>query len=142
MNNSLDSLRPQFRQVAVAWSEIVKAYLIPIRFPGYRMRITETLRSPERQVELESTGKSKVKVGWHNYGLALDFALTDDSGVYVANGADPAYLACGQVAEAFRCVWGGRWASFMDASHLEFHPGFTLEQMIAADKIGKDLLTT
>lgn len=131
IDTSLDSLDPKFRQVALAWSEIVTAYLLPVRFNGYKFRIMETTRSKERQAELEAGGKSKVKVGWHNFGRALDFGLFGDMGVYITDGNHPAYLACGQVAEAFGCVWGGRWTGFKDAGHIEFHPNQTLEQIMS-----------
>ena len=130
IDTSTDSLEPKFRQVALSWSEIVTAYLLPLRFPGYRFRIMETTRSKERQAELEAGGKSKVKVGFHNFGLALDFGLFGDMGVYITDGNHPAYLACGQVAEAFGCVWGGRWEKFKDSGHIQYSHGKTLQQVI------------
>lgn len=129
IDTSLDSLDSKFRQIVQAWSEIVTAYLLPVRFPGYKFRLMETFRSKERQADLEAGGKSKVKVGWHNYGLAVDFGLFGDMGVYITDGDHPAYLACGQVAEAFGCVWGGRWTGFKDSGHIEWHPGKTLQDM-------------
>lgn len=138
IETSMDRLHPKFRQIALACGEIWASYLLPVRFNGFKVRIMETLRTPERQAELEAGGKSKVKVGFHNYGLALDFAIFGEQGVYITDGNHPAYLACGQIAEAFGCVWGGRWTGFKDSGHIEYHPGVTLQQLIASE--GRDLI--
>lgn len=130
IETSIDLLDPKFRPIALAFEEIVTSILLPVRFSGFKYRRMETLRTKERQAELEAGGKSKVKVGWHNFGRAMDFGIFDEQGVYITDGNHPAYLACGQIAEAFGCIWGGRWTGFKDAGHIEFHPNQTLEQVM------------
>lgn len=121
----ISALRLDFQPLAQAWLEMVQAYLLPARFPGYKVRITETLRSAERQAELKAQGASKLTVGLHQTGRALDFACFDETGVYITTDKDGVYEACGQIAEALGCEWGGRWQTFKDLSHIQWldkHP--------------------
>lgn len=122
-DSRMESLNPAFRLVAEKWKHIVTDDL------GIRMTVLETLRTPERQVELAASGKSLVKVGWHNFGRALDFAVFDDNGVYQVDDAKGIYTRCGVIAEALGCVWGGRWERLRDYGHIEYHPGLTIDQM-------------
>ena len=116
----ISALRADFQPLAQAWLEIVQAYVLPARFPGYKCRITETLRTGERQAELQAKGASKLKVGLHQTGRAFDFALFNDMGVYVTDDKRGCYTACGQVAEALGCDWGGRWPTFKDLGHVQW----------------------
>jgi hypothetical protein len=121
----ITALRLDFQPLAQAWHEMVQSYVFPVRFPGYKVRILETLRSAERQAELKATGASKLTVGLHQTGRAFDFAVFDPSGIYIQTGTDGTYEACGQIAEALGCEWGGRWATFKDLGHVQFlgkHP--------------------
>jgi hypothetical protein len=61
----------------------------------------------------------------------VDFGLFGEGGTYLQDGGHPAYLACGQLGEALGCVWGGRW-KMMDAGHLEWHAGTTIDALKAA----------
>ena len=81
IQTSTDLLDPKFRVVALSWGECVAAYMLPVRFNGYKMRMMETLRTKERQVALAADGKSKVTLGWHCYGRALDFGLFEKYGI-------------------------------------------------------------
>lgn len=131
LDNRIESLNLKFQPIAQAWLEVVKAYILPARWPGYKVRITETKRDGARQEAVLAAGASTLKVGYHNYGLAFDYAVMDDHGVLITDGKHPVYLACGQAGEALGCVWGGRWVTFPDAGHLEFHPGMHLDEVIA-----------
>jgi len=120
MEARISALRVDFQPLAQAWLEIVQSYVLPLRFPGYKARITETLRSGARQAELQASGASRLKVGLHQTGRAFDFAVFNEVGVYVTTGGDGSYEACGQVAEALGCEWGGRWATFRDLAHVQW----------------------
>lgn len=125
IDTSLDSLRPAFRNLAVVWLHIVRDDL------GLNVKVMETLRTKARQNEVLAAGSSKVSFGFHNVGLAFDFACFSDNGVYITNGDDRRYEQCGQIGEALGCVWGGRW-HMRDSGHIEFHPnGKTLAQIVA-----------
>lgn len=133
IDTSMLSLDVRFQPRAQAWAECMTAYVLVLRFPGYKMRTMETRRTLARQADLESSGPSRLKVGFHNFGLALDFAIFDPTGQYLKDDGTHAYEACGQVAEGFGMEWGGRWASFRDYGHIQYRPdGITLDALIRA----------
>lgn len=144
---NVDHLRPQMRVRALLWLDAMRDF-ISLRFPGFKVRISDTLRTVSEQELAFAAGLSKNKIGWHNFGLAFDFAVMDDKGVYVTDGKHPAYLAGGLLGMALNMRWGGNWdrdSALMepgegDFDHLEYHPGVTLEQMKAADAAAKNLL--
>lgn len=118
----IDSLDPSARVVCLAWLPACRS-LIDERGHG-SVRITETLRSQKRQVELWQSGASSVRLGWHNVGLAWDFAIIDN-GVQLADGNDWRYTLCGLVAKALGCKWPTYLRSgAKDAGHIEYRPGW------------------
>lgn len=121
-DSRIASLNPEFRPVAEEW-------LRKVHELGVRVTVLETLRSPERQAELLAKKATRVKVGWHNFGRALDFAAFDDNGVYQVDDKSGLYTKCGVIAETLGCRWGGRWEKFLDYGHIEYAPGLTLDQM-------------
>lgn len=126
----INQLRPPFNKIASTMLHIWRDDLL------IDVRILETLRTRERQAALEASGKSRIKVGWHNFGLALDFGVFAD-GVYITDGTDRAYERCGLIAEALNCTWGGRWTRFPDYGHIEFHPdGCTLQMFLNGQRGG------
>lgn len=135
----IETLNPRFQPIAVAIVKVCNDFVLPVRFPDFRMKVTETFRDAGRQIDLQAAGASLVKVGWHNFGLAFDFGVFDEHGGYIKDGGHPAYLACGQIGEAFSCVWGGRWTNIKDGGHIEWHPNFTLQQYQAALDAGHNL---
>jgi D-alanyl-D-alanine carboxypeptidase-like protein len=131
IETAIDKLRVDFQPLAQAWQEIVQAYVFPLRFPGYKVRIIETMRSAERQAELLAKGASKLKVGLHQTGRAFDFGVFDDGGLYLPNDHRGVYTVCGQVAEVLGCEWGGRWSTFKDLGHIQFlRPGQTVHMAL------------
>jgi D-alanyl-D-alanine carboxypeptidase len=55
---------------------------------------------------------------WHNYGVAADIA-------YLPNPAQPPQAyddAVGRIAESYGLIWGGRFRSLYDPTHVELHP--------------------
>ena len=111
------------------------------------IRVLETGRTQKRQRDLRKSGASKVNLGWHNVGLATDIGVLID-GAYQTDDAKGYYLRFGLLAMAFGFRWGGNWdqdknigeGGENDLGHVEYHPGFTLAQYIAAQKAGKELL--
>ena len=122
----IETLDPVFRPIAYMWLNAVRGDL------GINVRVLEGLRDRDRQVALQAAGKSQVKVGWHNFGLALDFACLGTNGVYITDGGASEYELCGVEAEKLGGVWGGRW-TMKDSGHIEYHPdGKTLAEVIGA----------
>ena len=97
-------------------------------------RVVETIRDPSRQKQLMEDGRSDVKIGWHQVGLAWDFLCFDEWGGIIHDGEHPDYSKCGLIAQALGCKWPiyiGR--NRKDAGHIEYHPGFTLQQFLAKE---------
>ncbi len=103
---------------------------------GITIRITEGFRSFEQQDRLYEQGRSKpgtivtnAKGGqsYHNYGLAIDFAIYDEEKHQLSwdikrdgnkNGiAD--WQEVVQEAKKLGFDWGGDWQRFKDYPHLE-----------------------
>lgn len=135
IRSDLGALRVEARPVAAKWSYICKDLM------GIDLRITETRRSLQRQTALVAAGasNSNTPIGWHNVGLAWDFAVFLN-GVYQKDDKSGLYRRCGLIGMALGCRWGGNWngdnvlmeVKENDLDHLEYHPGVTLEQFLAA----------
>lgn len=69
-DRSLDSLDPKYRQRFVDFLAALER-----TFPQFRVIVTETRRSDERQAYLRSTGASRTKRSNHQDGIAMDIAL-------------------------------------------------------------------
>ncbi|MCM3446215.1 M15 family metallopeptidase [Bacillus velezensis] len=106
---------------------------------GITVVITEGFRSIEEQNELYRQGRSKkgnivtyAKGGesYHNYGLAIDFALQKKDGSLIwdmtydgnRNGT-PDWLEVVSIAKTLGFDWGGDWRGFKDYPHLQMIPG-------------------
>jgi peptidoglycan L-alanyl-D-glutamate endopeptidase CwlK len=130
IENRIESLDVRFQPRAQSWFECYSAYVLPARWPGFKVRITETRRDAIRQEALAAQGASKLKLGYHNFGLGLDFAVFDDHGVYEVNDSQGVYSAAGHIAKALGMEWGGDWQTFKDYGHLQFRPdGCTIETL-------------
>ena len=123
IDNRIESLDVRFQPRAQAWLECFSAYVLPARWPGFKCRILETRRDRARQADLLAHDASRVKVGYHNFGLALDWAVFDPKGLYLGDDSTGVYTAGGLIAEALGCEWGGRWISLKDYGHLQYRPG-------------------
>jgi len=137
----LNGLQPEARKRAIAWSNACVPF-INANFPGLTFRITNTRRTSAEQVALNTGGLSDLTLGWHNFGLAWDFAIIDASGHYITDGSHPAYAALGNISLQFGCHYpiimkSGR----PDSDHIEFHPGVTLSEIIHVSNIIDELRT-
>jgi len=147
-SKSIDALHPEFQPLAERWIERIEAkgydFVTSWRssdFPRPRpvVYLTGTRRSLATQKKKFDQGYSKVKLGYHNVGLALDFNV-------VPAGSKPFFpkqgktsatkleawrrgmKEVGEVGEALGMTWGGSWRRAWhglgwDAPHLEWHPG-------------------
>jgi|SRR6266850_557489 len=79
------------------------------QFPGSIIRPAVTFRDLSAQLEAKKMGKSDLSIGMHQFGLAMDPAIIDEKGDYVANGEDRRYTLFGQVATEHGLIWGGIW---------------------------------
>ncbi|KXZ20736.1 peptidase M15 [Bacillus nakamurai] len=105
---------------------------------GITVVITEGFRSIEEQNELYRQGRSKkgnivtyAKGGesYHNYGLAIDFALQKKDGSLLwdmtcdgNHNGTPDWLEVVTIAKKLGFQWGGDWRGFKDYPHLQMIP--------------------
>lgn len=89
---------------------------------GHELRIIETYRSRERQLDLFNQKKTKLRnVGVHHYGLAADVVKIVNGKAFW--GGDWTFL--GKLAAKHKLIWGGDWGfpnrktTFYDAVHLQ-----------------------
>lgn len=112
---------------------------------GIRIVITDDFRSAEEQDELYARGRSTggtvvthVEGGesYHNYGLAIDFALQLKDGRVVwdlerddnKNGKSD-WMEVVQIGKELGFEWGGDWIGFKDYPHLEMDFGLSIREL-------------
>lgn len=115
---------------------------------GIPIVITQGMRTIAEQNALYAQGRTKpgnivtnARGGssYHNYGLAIDFALLLPDGKTVSwdisrdgnNDKLADWQQVAQEAKKLGFAWGGDWTSFKDYSHLEMSFGLTTEQLRA-----------
>ncbi|GGF24902.1 hypothetical protein GCM10010954_24780 [Halobacillus andaensis] len=107
--------------------------------------ITDELRTLEEQDEIYERGRSKdgdvvtyAEGGesYHNYGLAIDFALQTDDGQVIwdterdgnGNGKSD-WMEVVDIAKQLGFDWGGDWESFRDYPHLQMDFGLSIREL-------------
>lgn len=120
--------------------------------PNIAVRIVQGLRTVEEQNALYAQGRTKpgsivtnAKGGssFHNYGLAIDFAILidkDGNGTYDELSWDikkdndkdgiADWLEVVKVFEAAGWEWGGRWSSIKDYPHVQKTFGHKWQKLI------------
>lgn len=108
---------------------------------GIRVKLTEGYRPPERQASLLATGATDAKPGWsfHQYGLAFDAVPLDGLGRAWWEAPKNIWQALGRIGESLGLAWGGRWKPTAklpegDRPHFEYHPGFTIQDLVIRGK--------
>ncbi len=128
--------------------------------PSYMaIRVVQDLRTMQEQQALYDQGRTKpgkivtnAKPGtsFHNYGLALDFAILydkDKNGTYetlswddVKDEDKDGIKDWNEVAEAFKSggwTWGGNFKTILDKPHVEKTFGKTYKELLELKRIGK-----
>ncbi|GMK37724.1 peptidoglycan L-alanyl-D-glutamate endopeptidase CwlK [Paenibacillus sp. CCS19] len=112
---------------------------------GIQVVITDGFRSSAEQDALYRQGRedsgavvTQVKGGesYHNYGLAVDFALRMPSNdviwdmKYDGNRNDQAdWMEVVAIAKKLGFTWGGDWEGFKDNPHLQMDFGYSIRQL-------------
>lgn len=112
---------------------------------GISILITDDFRSAEEQDRLYAQGRTApgnivthVRGGesYHNFGLAIDFALQlpDASVVWDIERDDngsgrPDWLEVADLAKELGFDWGGDWRGFKDYPHLEMTFGLSIREL-------------
>lgn len=112
---------------------------------GINILITDDFRSVEEQNEIHAQGRSRggnvvtyAEGGesYHNYGLAIDFALRLPDGSVVwdierdgnENGRSD-WFEVADIAKELGFEWGGDWQRFKDYPHLQMDFGLSIRQL-------------
>ncbi len=73
---------------------------------------------------------------YHNYGLAIDFALKLDNGNVVwdldrddNNNGEADWMEVVAIAKDLGFEWGGDWTSFKDYPHLQMDFGLSIREL-------------
>ncbi len=69
----------------------------------------------------------------HNYGLAIDFVLSNAEGTQANWTVNDKWKRAASIAKELGFSWGGDWRSFKDYPHLEMTGGLSTAEL----KIGK-----
>ncbi len=161
MDNSIaqiQTLHPKLRDITLlAYNEAVKstpAEVHPIITQGYRTfaesdklyALGRTVVNPDGKNSVRPMGNivSQAKAGqsWHNYGLAIDFALVVN-GETIWNEKHPNWMTVVNIFKAYGFNWGGEFTgSFKDYPHLEMKLGNTLSGLLALHNAGKFITGT
>ncbi|WP_445506200.1 M15 family metallopeptidase [Niallia sp. 03190] len=112
---------------------------------GITILITDDYRSFEEQDKLYDKGrKAPGKVvtylmggeSYHNFGLAVDFALQLENGnviwdtEYDGNGNGQSdWFEVAEIAKELGFQWGGDWTGFKDYPHLQMDFGLTINDL-------------
>jgi len=118
---------------------------------GVPIVITQGLRTFAEQEALYAQGRTKpgqivtnARAGqsYHNYGVAIDFALLLPDGKNVSwdlnrNGNGDVSADWNEVVEEAKKLgfeWGGDWSGFKDYPHFEMTFGLTIKQYLAGQR--------
>lgn len=117
---------------------------------GIVIVITDSFRSAEDQDRLFAKGRSlggnivthaKGGESYHNYGLAVDFAIKEPSGniiwdmKYDGNRNSVAdWTEVVTIAKELGFEWGGDWARFKDYPHLQMDFGLTIAELQSGER--------
>lgn len=146
-------LHPAIRNEVKALIEKAEAHL-----PNTAVRIVQGLRTFAEQDALYAQGRTtpgkrvtnaKGGQSYHNYGLAIDFALVydkDNNGSYESlswdllkdmdKDGEKDWMEVVNVFEEAGYTWGGRFHSIPDNPHLEKTFGYNWRQLMTRSQIG------
>lgn len=112
---------------------------------GIQVVIVEGFRSVEEQDALYNKGRTETGAivthakggeSYHNYGLAIDFALLNNRGTtiwdmeYDGNGNGKSdWMEVVDTAKSLGFEWGGDWANFKDYPHLQMDFGLSIADL-------------
>ena len=130
-NTNLNSLHPTVQKHAEAFLKDAKNH-------GIVLKVTETLRTFERQSALYAQGKTpggqqvtnaKAGQSYHNYGLALDVVEIRDGKAIYNDSDNPRWDEIGAIGKNHGFTWGGDFKSIKDKPHFEMPLGFSISQL-------------
>ena len=148
--NSLETQSPKKVPMPTKLNDLVEAksklLVNEAARKGIRVVITDDFRSAKDQDALYAQGRStdgnvvtnaRGGESYHNYGLAIDFALAAPEGEqliwdmdYDGNGNSKSdWKEVVEIAKNLGFEWGGDWAKFKDYPHLQMSFGLTINDL-------------
>ncbi|WP_409305512.1 M15 family metallopeptidase [Peribacillus sp. SCS-155] len=134
LNRSVNKMGPVNPIVKESALEVVRrAY-----DEGICMQIVSGFRTKEQQDALYRQGRTapgyimtNVKGGqsYHNYGLAVDYALVSPGGREVSWTVNREWLRVAEIAKSIGFTWGGDRPKFKDYGHLEMNGGLSIAEL-------------
>ena len=145
-------------KMGIGINSVVKAAAIELISRAYQegiyIKITHGHRTMEEQAVLYGKGRSTYVYGgkqyaapkekkvtnakpgssMHNFGLAVDFVVTNENGTAAYWSIDKSWKRVGAIAKTLGFSWGGDWSSFKDYPHLEMTGGLTTAQLRAGKR--------
>ncbi len=110
---------------------------------GINVQISAGYRSNAEQQRLFNQGRTtpgnivtnaKPGQSLHNYGLAVDYFLTNESGTTAIWTVNANWRRVATIAKSLGFEWGGDWTGFVDYPHLQMTGGLNLSQLQAGKK--------
>lgn len=106
----------------------IEKFLAKCEKEGYKVRITECLRTKEEQDALYAQGRSKPGAivtnakgssyqSMHQWGVAFDICRNDSKGPYYDK--DGFFDKVGKIGQSVGLEWGGSWKSIKDKPHFQ-----------------------
>ncbi|MCC3375061.1 M15 family metallopeptidase [Cohnella sp. REN36] len=133
----------------------MKTLVTEAKAQGISIAITDGFRSSEEQEALYRKGRdgggaivtnARGGESYHNYGLAIDFALRAKDGrivwdmKYDGNGNGKAdWMEVVAIAKRLGFAWGGDWKDFPDYPHLQMDFGLSIRQLQWGQRPPEDL---
>jgi len=112
---------------------------------GIEIMITEGYRSFESQNELYEQGRTtggnivtnaRAGESYHNYGLAIDYALMNNHGELIwdvqydgNDNGESDWFEVADIAKELGFEWGGDWQHHKDYPHLQMTFGLSIRQL-------------
>ncbi len=112
---------------------------------GINIEIIEGYRTPEEQNNLYEKGRSQQGSvvtnaqggeSYHNYGLAIDFALETEDGEIIWNteydgneNGKSDWKEAAEIAKELGFEWGGDWPGLRDYSHLQLETDLSMHEL-------------
>ncbi len=110
---------------------------------GINVQISAGYRSNAEQQRLFNQGRTtpgnivtnaKPGQSLHNYGLAVDYFLTNETGTTALWTVNKEWRRVAAIAKSLGFEWGGDWTGFVDYPHLQMAGGLTLAQLQAGKR--------
>lgn len=114
---------------------------------GINIIIVQGLRTMDEQAALYAQGRTtsgaivtnaKAGTSYHNYGLALDYALLADDGYSVLWTVNDKWRRVAEIGKSLGFVWGGDWTmqreGIVDYPHLEMAFGLSINDLLAGKR--------